>query len=170
MASTARAARQQAGALFVKSFTLQRRSWASNLCLISAPLFLCGLLAALDAIVNALRNAQPKYQVFQATCMRLSLPHCVLSWFRTPFEPCAVNTSPSQCGCQCLSCCIPYQEQSPWTADEVRWMKNGGKVGRPASSTQQRAPSPPCRPPCPRRDAASERTRAQHNPVLGLRA
>jgi hypothetical protein len=55
--------RAQAGALFLKNAVYQRRHACSNVCLLSAPLFFCVMLLAVQLAINRLLLTGPEYEV-----------------------------------------------------------------------------------------------------------
>lgn len=133
--------RQQANALLLKSFIVQKRSWATNICLVSAPILFCGLLAVLELVVNNLLQNNVQNKVMSLWLLRTYLlaPYsCRMPYIfplLTVYQGSSSNSAccgrfaaDLQCGCQCLSCCVPYREQIPWTQEQMEQLASGVQV------------------------------------------
>jgi hypothetical protein len=90
----------QASALIRKNAVQQRRAVKTNICLISAPLIFCIFLWGMQSLVLKLILASPNYHVSSQS----------FSTTKQHFMDALNIFVYSQCGCQCLSCCITNNE------------------------------------------------------------
>jgi hypothetical protein len=58
----------QAGALYRKNAVYQRRNLCSNICLLSAPIFFCIMLLAVQVAINRLLLTGEDYEVRNTAC------------------------------------------------------------------------------------------------------